>query len=57
MSLSYVSNESTAFAVAADVKDLGCRALPVRADSADADQIRSFFAEIDRECLVASMCW
>jgi NAD(P)-dependent dehydrogenase (short-subunit alcohol dehydrogenase family) len=37
--VSCVSNESAALAVAPDVEAVGRRALPVRADSADPDQI------------------
>jgi len=45
---SFVSNESAALAVAADVEAVGRRALPVRADSADPEQVAQLFAAIDR---------
>ena len=48
VALSYVSNEKAALAVAADVEAVGRRALPVRADSADPEQVAQLFAEIDR---------
>ncbi|SDF44495.1 SDR family oxidoreductase [Terriglobus roseus] len=47
--LSYVSNESAALAVAADVEAFGRRALAIRADSADPDQISQLYDAIDRE--------
>ncbi len=46
--ISFVSNEAAAFAVAADVEAAGRRALPVRADSADPEQVAQLFAAIDR---------
>ena len=49
VAISFVSNESAALAVAADVEAVGRRALPVRADSADPEQIAQLFAAIDRE--------
>ncbi|OTP71106.1 hypothetical protein PAMC26577_24555 [Caballeronia sordidicola] len=49
VAISFVSNESAALAVAADVEALGRRALPVRADSADPEQVVQLFAAIDRE--------
>ena len=49
VAISFVSNESAAFAVAADVEAVGRRALPVRADSADPGQVAQLFAAIDRE--------
>jgi len=48
VALSFVSNESAALAVAADVEAVGRRALPVRADSADPEQVARLFAAIDR---------
>src|SRR5271167_4566451 len=47
--ISFVSNESAALAVAADVEAVGRRALPVRADSAGPEQVARLFAAIDRE--------
>jgi NAD(P)-dependent dehydrogenase (short-subunit alcohol dehydrogenase family) len=49
VAISFVSNESAALAVAADVEAVGRRALPVRADSADPGQVAQLFAAIDRE--------
>ena len=49
VAISYVSNEAAAHAVAADVEAIGRRALPVRADSADPEQVAQLFAAIDRE--------
>jgi NAD(P)-dependent dehydrogenase (short-subunit alcohol dehydrogenase family) len=49
VAISFVSNESAAHAVAADVETMGLRALPVRADSGDPVQVAQLFAEIDRE--------
>lgn len=49
VALSYVANEAAAQAVVADVRALGRRALAVRADSADPDQIAGLFNAIDRE--------
>jgi len=48
VAMSFVSNESAALAVAADVEAVGRRALPVRADSADPEQVAQLFAAIDR---------
>jgi NAD(P)-dependent dehydrogenase (short-subunit alcohol dehydrogenase family) len=48
VAISYLSNEPAALAVAADVEAAGRRALPVRADSADPDQVIQLFAAIDR---------
>jgi NAD(P)-dependent dehydrogenase (short-subunit alcohol dehydrogenase family) len=48
VAISFVSNESAALAVAADVEALGRRALPMRADSADPEQVAQLFAAIDR---------
>ncbi|MFY3135190.1 SDR family oxidoreductase [Achromobacter xylosoxidans] len=49
VAISYVANEAAAQAVVADVQALGRRALAVRADSADPDQIAGQFNAIDRE--------
>jgi NAD(P)-dependent dehydrogenase (short-subunit alcohol dehydrogenase family) len=49
VAISFVSNESAALAVAADVEAVGRRALPVRADSANPEQVAQLFAAIDRE--------
>jgi NAD(P)-dependent dehydrogenase (short-subunit alcohol dehydrogenase family) len=48
VAISFVSNESAALAVAADVEAAGRRALAVRADSADPEQVARLFAAIDR---------
>lgn len=47
VALSFISNESAARAVRADVESLGRRALAVRADSADPAQVAQLFAAID----------
>jgi NAD(P)-dependent dehydrogenase (short-subunit alcohol dehydrogenase family) len=47
--MSFVSNEVAALAVAADLEALGHRAMPVRADSADPEQVATLFAAIDQE--------
>ncbi|MFY3081532.1 SDR family oxidoreductase [Achromobacter xylosoxidans] len=49
VAISYVANEAAAQAVVTDVRALGRRALAVRADSADPDQIAGLFKAIDRE--------
>ncbi|MGC6372198.1 SDR family oxidoreductase [Pseudomonas sp. K2I15] len=49
VAISFVSNESAALAVVADVETVGRRALAVRADSADPEQVVQLFAAIDRE--------
>lgn len=49
VAISFVSNEAAALAVAADVEAIGRRALAVRADSADPEQITQLFAAIDRK--------
>ncbi|EFV86713.1 short-chain dehydrogenase, partial [Achromobacter xylosoxidans C54] len=49
VAISYVANEAAAQAVVTDVRALGRRALAVRADSADPDQIAGLFNAIDRE--------
>ena len=48
VAISFVSNESAALAVAADVEAVGRRALSVRADGADPEQVAQLFAAIDR---------
>ncbi|MDO1529572.1 glucose 1-dehydrogenase [Fulvimonas sp. R45] len=48
VAISFVSDEPAALAVASDVEAAGRRALPVRADSADPQQVTRLFAEIDR---------
>ena len=48
VALSYLSNEAAAQAVAGDVVAAGRRALPVRADSADPEQVAALFSAIDR---------
>ncbi len=48
VAISFVSNESAALAVAADVEAAGRRALPLRADSADPAQVVQLFDAIDR---------
>lgn len=48
VAISFVSDEPAALAVAADVEAAGRHALPVRADSADPQQVVQLFAEIDR---------
>lgn len=49
VAISYVSNEAAAQAVVADVEAAGRRALAVRADSGDAEQIAQLFAAIDQQ--------
>ncbi|RFU49581.1 glucose 1-dehydrogenase [Paraburkholderia sp. DHOC27] len=49
VAISFVSNESAARAVVADVESVGRRALAVRADNADPQQVAQLFAAIDRE--------
>ncbi len=46
--ISFVSNESAALAVVADVEAVGRQALAVRADSADPEQVAQLFAAIDK---------
>jgi NAD(P)-dependent dehydrogenase (short-subunit alcohol dehydrogenase family) len=48
VAISFISHESAAQAVVADVEAQGRRALAVRADSADPDQVVHLFTEIDR---------
>lgn len=49
VAISYVSNEAAAQAVVADVRAEGRRALAVRADSAEPEQVVRLFAAIDQE--------
>lgn len=49
VAISFIANEAAAQAVAAGVEAVGRRALPVRADSADPEQVAHLFAAIDRE--------
>lgn len=49
VAISYVSNEAAAQAVVADARALERRALAVRADSADPQQVIHLFAAIDQE--------
>jgi NAD(P)-dependent dehydrogenase (short-subunit alcohol dehydrogenase family) len=49
VAISFVSNESAALAVAADVEAAGRRALAMRADSADPQQVAQLFDAIDRK--------
>lgn len=48
VAISFMSNEAAALSVAADVEAAGRRALPVRADSADPEQVVQLFAAIDQ---------
>ncbi|WP_369302951.1 glucose 1-dehydrogenase [Pseudomonas sp. N2-5-1-1] len=49
VAISYVSDQAAALVVANDVKAAGRRALAVRADSAEPEQVAALFAAIDRE--------
>lgn len=49
VAISFVRDESAAHSVVTDVQALGRRALAVRADNADPQQIADLFAAIDRE--------
>ena len=49
VAISYISNESAALAVGADIEATGRQALPVRADSADPEQVVQLFDAIDRK--------
>lgn len=49
VAISYVSNEAAAQAVVADVRAEGRRALAVRADSAEPEQVVRLFTAIDQE--------
>lgn len=48
VAISFVANETAALEVAADVQAAGRRALAMRADSADPEQVAQLFAAIDR---------
>lgn len=48
VAISYVSDQSAALAVVADVEAVGRRALAMRADSADPEQVARLFAAIDQ---------
>jgi NAD(P)-dependent dehydrogenase (short-subunit alcohol dehydrogenase family) len=48
VAISFVSDEVAALGVAAEVEAVGRRALAVRADSADPEQVAQLFAAIDR---------
>ena len=45
--ISYINNEAAALGVVADVQALGRRALAIRADSADPEQVAHLFRAID----------
>ncbi|MDR4305041.1 SDR family oxidoreductase [Chelatococcus sambhunathii] len=47
VAFSYIANEAAALGVAGDVEACGRRALPVRADSSDPDQVARLFASVD----------
>ncbi|MGY8707462.1 SDR family oxidoreductase [Bradyrhizobium sp. 18BD] len=49
VAISYIANEPAALAVAIEVEAAGRRALTVRADSADPEQVAQLFAAIDQE--------
>ncbi|HVI29508.1 glucose 1-dehydrogenase [Hansschlegelia sp.] len=49
VAISFVSDEASAAAVAADVEAAGRRALAVRADSADPEQVERLFGAIDQK--------
>ncbi len=49
VAISFISNEAAARAVVADVNAVGRRAVALRADSADPEQVVDLFAAIDRE--------
>ena len=48
VAISFIANEPAALAVVADVQAQGSRALAVRADSADPEQVAALFAAIDQ---------
>ncbi|AZE60586.1 MULTISPECIES: SDR family oxidoreductase [Pseudomonas fluorescens group] len=48
VAISYVANEPAALAVVADIEAMGRKALAVRADSAEPDQVAALFTAIDR---------
>lgn len=47
VAISYINNEAAALGVVADVQALGRRALAIRADSADPEQVAHLFRAID----------
>ena len=49
VAISFVANEAAAHAVAAEVEAAGRRALAMRADSADPEQVAQLFSAIDRK--------
>jgi NAD(P)-dependent dehydrogenase (short-subunit alcohol dehydrogenase family) len=49
VAISFIANEPAALAVVADIQAQGRRALAVRADSADPEQVAEMFTAIDRE--------
>lgn len=49
VAISYIANDAAARAVVADVEAAGRRAIAVRADNADPEQIAGLFSVIDRE--------
>ena len=49
VAISYIHDQASAEAVAADVRAFGRKALPMRADSADPEQVGALFAAIDRD--------
>lgn len=49
VALSYIRDEASAEAVAEEVRAFGRKALAMRADSADPDQVAALFAAIDRD--------
>lgn len=49
VAISYIRDEASAEAVAADVRTFGRKALAMQADSADPEQVGALFAAIDRD--------
>ena len=49
VAISYIQDEASAEAVASDVRAFGRKALAMRADSADPEQVGALFAAIDRD--------
>lgn len=49
VAISFVSDEAAALAVAADVEAVGCRALSMRADSSNPEEVAQLFSAIDRK--------
>ena len=49
VAISYIHDQASAEAVAADVRAFGRKALAMRADSADPEQVGALFAAIDRD--------